>query len=198
MFRPVSNCWSACRLAGFLLVAGLPASSPGATVNLGPFGELQASLAQHWTLDSELLDDGFDLTILPDAGSVNAMGHIKVFFPTGDALATINQIRAEAARMGAAVVAESVEQRVELKRFDLTQGYGAYSSFTDLRLVGQPPIPGDYKTLSTGIIRLAPGVVATVTILCDDLEGDAFRELLAAVQSLKLGPPSPPARRADI
>ncbi len=83
-------------------------------------------------------------------------------------------------------VPTSVEQAVSLKHFSLGRGYGVYSVFTDAALVGQPTKPGDFKVMTTGVIRFTPTVMAVVSLFAEAKDGEPMQTLVRMIESATL------------
>ena len=105
--------------------------------------------------------------------------------------------RAKALELGEEQVEGSVEKRTVLQTYKLRSGYGYYSSYTDPNLVGKKPVPNDYKTVTLGIVRPAPGIVGLIRIYCDDLAGPDFQQLHGMIENLELLGPGGGRRRAQ-
>ena len=155
------------------------------TIDLAARGRIVLTVPAGWTLRRDDPARPFNLTFEAPPG-VNATATLTFGFPEEGRLATASAVRAEAQAMGDEQAAASLERRTVLQTFRLRAGYGYFSSFTDPKLVGQPPVPGDYKTITVGILRLGPGVVGVISLLCDDLGGPEFLQFRAMVEALEL------------
>jgi hypothetical protein len=84
---------------------------------------------------------------------------------------------------------QSVEGKARGQEFSLGAGYGYYCPFTDPNLVGKKPEMGNYKTISVGMIRLAPDVLLEVSISADGFNSEPYQQLLGAIEGMefKLG-----------
>jgi hypothetical protein len=79
---------------------------------------------------------------------------------------------------------DSVEQKVQLRDFKTPHGSGCAATFTDARLVGKPPEPGNYKTATSVLIYLPAQIVVNATVLCDDVKGPEYETMLSVLRSL--------------
>ncbi len=171
-------------LALFLLTAAL-LSAQSATLNLGPHGRLTVFLPGDWKIDTSDFANQGSITITPTNAEVNASCTIAVSFPETDRFDTKSRLklRVEADSHGAA--SQSVERKAIAREFSLTTGYGFYCSFTDPDRVGKPAEPGNYKVMSVGKIRLSAEVLVDVAIMADDFRGEAYQQLLGAIEGLE-------------
>ena len=128
---------------------------------------------------------------------VNASADVSFYLPADDSLETAADIRAKAIELAEDEADRSVEKRTVLQTYKLRSGYGYYSSYTDPNLVGKKPVPNDYKTVTLGIVRPAPGIVGIVRIYCDDLAGPDFQQLHGMIENLELLGPGGGRRRAQ-
>jgi hypothetical protein len=83
---------------------------------------------------------------------------------------------------------QSVEGKAVAKPFDLKSGFGYHCDFTDPDLVNKPPQKGNFKTLSAGMIRLAPRVLVEVVIEGDGFASEPFQQLLGAIEGMEFTP----------
>jgi hypothetical protein len=87
---------------------------------------------------------------------------------------------------------QSVEKKVTLQRFKSNQGQGAYSVFTDPKLVDQPSKPNDYKLMVAGLVHPVKSHYVVVNLFTDDLSSDEAAAMTALVESIRLTPPAKP------
>jgi hypothetical protein len=166
------------------------------TVDLEVKGRIAFVVPSGWTAVREDPDNPRDLVLKAPDG-VNAEARLTFGSPVDDSLETAAGVRAKALELGEEQVDQSVEKRTVLQTFKLRSGYGYYSSYTDPKLVGKKPVPGDYKVITVGIFRPAPGVIGIVSILCDDLAGPEQQQLLALIENLELLGPGGTRRRTE-
>ena len=76
--------------------------------------------------------------------------------------------------------------KLQFKEVKLTGGLGFYANFTDPDLVGKPVQKGTYKTVTPILLCLGKKYLMKVTLLCDDLNGVDYRELMKVVESLQI------------
>lgn len=195
--------------AGALIAASAPPPKTGAptppattsaprteTVDLEGRGRIALVVPEGWTVVREDPDNSRLLTFQAAAG-VNAIGHLGFRLPGDGELETAADVRAQALELGEEQVEGSVEKRAVLQTYKLRSGYGYYSSYTDANLVGKKPIPGDYKTVTVGLFRPAPGIIGIVSIYCDDLAGPEYRQLHAMIENLEVLGPGGARRRGE-
>jgi hypothetical protein len=195
--------------AGALIAASAPPPKTGAptppattsaprteTVDLEGRGRIALVVPEGWTVVREDPDNPRLLTFQAAAG-VNAIGHLGFRLPGDGELETAADVRAQALELGEEQVEGSVEKRAVLQTYKLRSGYGYYSSYTDANLVGKKPIPGDYKTVTVGLFRPAPGIIGIVSIYCDDLAGPEYRQLHAMIENLEVLGPGGARRRGE-
>lgn len=173
-----------------------PAAPKTETIDLQAKGRIIVTLPAGWTVVREDPDNRLDLSLKAPPG-VNATARLTFGFPEEGKLETAAEVRARAIEIGGDEADASVEKRTVLQTFKLRSGYGYYSSYTDPKLVGKKPVPGDYKTITVGMFRPAPGIIAIVSILCDDLAGSEFKQLQQVVETLELLGPGGGRRRPE-
>ncbi len=166
------------------------------TIDLQAKGRIIVTLPAGWTVVREDPDNPLDLSLKAPPG-VNATARLTFGFPEEGKLETAAEVRARAIEIGGDEADASVEKRTVLQTFKLRSGYGYYSSYTDPKLVGKKPVPGDYKTITVGMFRPASGIIAIVSILCDDLAGPEFKQLQQVVETLELLGPGGGRRRPE-
>jgi hypothetical protein len=167
------------------------------TIDLQTMGRIVLTLPTGWTVVREDPSLPLDLTLKAPAG-VNASLRLTLGLPAEGLYESAREIRAKATELGEMAAEESVEKQTVLQTFSLRQGYGYYSSYTDPKLVGKKPVPEDYKNITVGMIRPAPGIVGVITLLCDDLAGPEHRQLMQVIETLELIGPGGNRRRAEI
>ena len=166
------------------------------TIDLQAKGRIIVTLPAGWTVVREDPDNPLDLSLKAPPG-VNATARLTFGFPEEGKLETAAEVRARAIEIGGDEADASVEKRTVLQTFKLRSGYGYYSSYTDPKLVGKKPVSGDYKTITVGMFRPASGIIAIVSILCDDLADPEFKQLQQVVETLELLGPGGGRRRPE-
>jgi hypothetical protein len=153
-------------------------------------GKLEFFPVGRWKLASE---DVGELKILLDAEDprTNARATYSIATDGMDEFPTDEKLRQQMVRVAERVHASGdfVERKPVLKPFYPTQGFGYYAIMTDRKLVGLPPVPGDYKFFSLGMIRVAPGVMLKIQIMADGEETDAYQQLLGMAEGAVYTPP---------
>lgn len=169
-----------------LLLAAACLSARAETYSLGAHGRLSVYLDKAWKVTGEDMADHYEITVEP-RGNVNASCKITVLYPEDDRLDTKAKLRDRVLEVCQQFTEGSVERKAVAKEFYLKRGFGYYCNFTDPELVGKPPEPGNYKVMSSGMIRLAKDVVIGVTIFADSFKSEEYQQLLGAVEGLELG-----------
>jgi hypothetical protein len=177
-------------------VPAKPAGPKTETVDLQSKGRVILTLPSGWTAVREDAANPLDLVFKAPAG-VNATARITFGFPNSGSYESAAEVRAKVTELGDDEAESSVEKKTVLQTYKLRSGYGYFSSFTDPKLVGKKPVPGDYKTITVGMVRPAPGLVGIVSILCDDLAGPEFRQLQEMIETLEVLGPGGARRRAE-
>ena len=78
--------------------------------------------------------------------------------------------------------------KLELKEIKINGGLGFYVNFVDPDLVGKPVKQGDYKTATPILMSLGSKYLIKVTLLCDEIDGADYRDLMTIVKSIKIKP----------
>ncbi|MGI0117240.1 hypothetical protein [Zooshikella sp. RANM57] len=82
-------------------------------------------------------------------------------------------------------VSGSVEGKITIHKIQGDSMRGVYSSFTDKKWVGKQPPPGEFKQVTSCVITVGKSILATVTYLSNDLEGEVFNEGLTILKNLR-------------
>lgn len=98
-------------------------------------------------------------------------------------------------------LADSVERKVEPQPLKAAQGEGWFVQITDAKLVGKPPVLGDYKVMRSALLAPDDRALAVITMQFDDAASPAAVEMLAIASSLRFvrsaAPATAPAKRLD-
>jgi hypothetical protein len=86
----------------------------------------------------------------------------------------------------------SVEKEAELKEFKVGGKTGYACLFTDAKLVGQPPVKDDYKTMTTCLVYLGDRFLLSASIFSDDPAGADYVAARRIIQSLTISLPQDP------
>ncbi len=172
----------------FLLTAvGLWAQA--AKIDLGAHGKLTLYLEDGWKVETADYGDRRLITISPK-GDANAACTLTITFPETDRLDTKSRLKTRVEIDGEKIADQSVEGRAVAKEFGVHAGYGFYCNFTDPELVGKPPQPGNFKTMTAGRIHVAPDVMIEVNITADGFSSDPYQQLLGAIEGMDYEPGS--------
>lgn len=76
--------------------------------------------------------------------------------------------------------------KIAIKEVKTNEVFGYYANFVDPDLVGKPVEKGSYKTATPIILCLNSKYLIKVTILCDEINGDDYRDAMKIVQSIKI------------
>lgn len=150
-------------------------------------GRLEIFPVGEWKFSSEDVGE-LKIVIAPKRARDNAVASLAVVaggpdeFPTEAKL--MRRLTEVAQRM--AESGEFAERKAALKPIYHQQGFGYYFLFSDAKLVGRPVIPGDFKQVCVGLLRLGPNVLVRVQILSDGEETEAFQQLLGMVEGMEL------------
>jgi hypothetical protein len=174
-------------LALFLLTAGaLLAQSE--TISLGSHGKLTLYISDKWRFETSDFGDRQLIGIKPKDGKTNADCTFTITYPDVDRFDTKARLKLRTEVDGAKYEDQSVEGKAYGKPFNLTAGYGFHCDFTDPQLVGKPPKEGDYKTISVGLIHLAPDILIEVVIQADGFSSAPYNDLLGAIEGMEYTP----------
>ncbi|MSU24853.1 MAG: hypothetical protein EXS32_13650 [Opitutus sp.] len=171
----------------FLLAATCLHAQSGA-VDLGGHGKLALYIDDGWTIEVADYGDRRLVTVSPK-GDVNASCTITITFPQADRLENKSRLKQRTEIDGTKYADGSVEGKAISREFTLTAGYGFYCNFTDPALIGKPPVKGDYKTMSVGLIHLAADVLLEVAISADGFKSAPYQSLLGMIEGMEFTPP---------
>lgn len=180
------------RLLAVLLLSVAALAGRAETFKLREFGRLEIYPVGDWKFGAEDVGE-IKILIVPqdEKRGTNAYATLSIAaggpdeFPTDAKLQ--KQLTAVAQRLASS--GEFLEKKTPLKPIYNQQGFGYYFMFTDAKLVGKPPIPGDYKKICLGMIRLSSAVMVRMQIMCDGEETEAFQQLLGMVEGMELKAP---------
>lgn len=167
-----------------LCLAVLAAPAHAATVDLGGHGTLSITLPAGWTVSSQPAgDSGVAVSLLPPHG-VNARCFISVSFLADPRMLTKDEVDAKLKVVSEQFVDQSVEKKQVIQSLGLSGGaVGDYCTFTDASLVGKTAGPDDFKVVGIGVIAYSDQFAAAVSLAAQDLKGQDFADMLAAVRS---------------
>jgi hypothetical protein len=175
--------------AGWFLLA----AAAGAWADAFPLpngGRLELFPVGKWRLSTEDIGE-IRFILMPSDPKINARAIYSIGTEGGDEYATDDKLRVQMTRVAERLLAsgEFVERRPVVKPFFPQQGFGYYAVMTDRKLVGRPLVPGDYKVVCLGMIRLAPGVMLKVQVLGESEEDSAYQQLLGIAEGALYTPP---------
>lgn len=76
--------------------------------------------------------------------------------------------------------------KLEFKELTIQGGRGFYKNFVDPDLVGKPVKAGSYKTATPVLLGLGTKYLLKATILCDEIDGADYREMVKVVESIRI------------
>jgi hypothetical protein len=171
-------------LALFCLLAGCLAAQ-SQTVDLGSRGKLTFYFVGDWKVDVADYGDRKMLTVTPTNDAVNATCSLTITFPEKDRYDTKSRLRLRVEADGEKMAEGSVEGKAIAKEYSVRTGYGFHCDFTDPELVGKPPQPGNYKTISAGLIHVAPDVLVEVAVSADGFKSEPYQQILGALEGME-------------
>jgi hypothetical protein len=77
-------------------------------------------------------------------------------------------------------------QKLKPRELKINDGFGFYLNFVDPDLVGKPARNGKYKTATPIILYVGGRYIVKATLLCDDLKGAEYRDLMKIVESINI------------
>ena len=172
----------------FLLLGVARLGAQSQTVDLGSHGKITCYLDDSWQFTTA--DLGGRIVNITPKGDVNATCTLTITFPDQDHYDTKSRLRLRVEVNGTPMAEQSVEGKAVAKPFELKSGYGFYCNFTDPELVGKPPQKGNYKTMTIGLIHLAPDVLIEVSISADGFTTEAYQQLLGMLEGMEFEAPS--------
>lgn len=167
-----------------LLLTAYGLNAQSERIDLGSHGKLALYLSESWKIHISDFGDRQIVTIEP-AGEANASCVVTITFPENDSYDTKARLKQRTEIEGVKYAEQSVEGKARAKEFSLTSGYGFYCNFTDPSLVGQPPQKGNFKTISVGLIRLAPDVLVEVAINADGFMSEPYQQLFGMIEGME-------------
>lgn len=174
-------------LVAVLLFGSLTIPGLAETFDLRGIGRLNIYAFGDWKITGEDLGDKFEIRIEPKSDA-NAGAVVSIGLVPDHRFDTPGKMRERVIAVCERVAETSVEKKAVLHGFYRKQGFGYYCRFTDPDRVGKPPVRGDFKIISAGMVLLSPGIVATVNIMADDFDGQPYQELLGAIEGMEFEP----------
>jgi hypothetical protein len=173
-------------LHSWLLLALAIRVSVADTFDLGKPGTLTISVPDTWTAKGEAVgDQGYNITVTPK-GDANAALRLTAFFGPMEAPVPDDQIQERFVARLEPVIAGSVEKKATVQQLKVGAGSGFCISLSDASLVGKPSVPGNYKVMTSGMIKPAEGVIIAVTLFTDAKDGTEFAEGIKMLESLQV------------
>jgi len=163
-------------------LAGLAETFP-----LRDYGKLVIYPVGDWKFGSEDVGE-LKIAIVPKRPQTNAVASITVAVGGTDDYPTEEKLTRQLAEVAQRLAASGdfAEKKVQLKTIYCTQGFGLYFMFSDAKLVGKPVVPGDYKKICLGMIRMNANVMIRVQIMSDGEETEGFQQLLGMIEGMEL------------
>ncbi|WP_157772314.1 hypothetical protein [Lacunisphaera limnophila] len=172
-----------------LLLLVQPAIAGRADVFKLPKGQLEIFPVGRWQASSEDVGE-LKIVLAAEDPQINARAIYSVASEGSDDFPTEQQLLEHMHRVATRLLdgGTFVERKPVVKPFYPAQGFGFYAVMTDRKLVGRPPVPGDFKFFSLGMIRLAPAVYLKVQIMADSEEGEPYQQLLGMAEGVTYTP----------
>jgi hypothetical protein len=123
----------------------------------------------------------------PKNPKLNARGELTISAGVVDEFDTKQKLSAYVADM-AKEMTVSVDPHLRppaVQPINCKQGFGFLYTLVDPSLVGKESQPGNFKQITGGVIRLAPGVMVEVRITSDGDQTEGYRQLIAVVEGLE-------------
>jgi hypothetical protein len=165
-------------------------SVQAAEFDMNGHGKLSLDPPPNWTVGGQPATKpdgsavGYALVIKP-ANDAHAKG-LRTFAYVDEGAPNRERIRKRVLAACRQFVARSKEKKATLRDFALEKGYGAYCLFTDAVATRKSTNIDDYKVMGSGILQLSDQVTGVVSIFADDADGEDFKEMLRAINTLKL------------
>ncbi|MCL2872555.1 MAG: hypothetical protein FWF41_06225 [Betaproteobacteria bacterium] len=179
-------------IALFAVVSFVISTAHAATIKLEPDSKLEIDLPDNWKSEvaKGKLDGGISYIVkitAPEKERLSIRIDVGRFaqnrmLPT-DAAA---QMKKKMQKAGENLLGMAVEKQIAMKDLEIKNGFGVYYTITDASLVGKPPKPNDYKTMSSFALYYGDDdTSAFVNILADDANSPAFQRTLKALAGMK-------------
>jgi len=172
----------------FVLLGAARLGAQAQTVELGSHGKITFYLDDSWQFNTA--DLGGRIVNITPKGDANAACTLTITFPEQDHYDTKSRLRMRTEVNGEPMAEQSKEGKAVAKPFELKTGFGFYCNFTDPELVGKPPQKGNYKTMTVGLIHLAPDVLIEVSISADGFSSEPYQQLLGMLEGLEFEAPA--------
>ena len=157
-------------------------------IECGELGSLSLAVPKGWLKGNVLMlgqgeeQTGFTVSF-QSAEDINS-NCMLTFFVTRNEFQDEVELKEKLLGSLDALIEASVEKKAEIQSLKLSKGMGAIATFTDAGLVGKPVIPGNAKTITSGIIQPAPKMVCIVSIFADDANGPDAALIRTALETL--------------
>jgi hypothetical protein len=171
------------RLLAALLILVTGGLARAETFELPGRGKLQVFFVGDWNVKTEDVGE-MRVSVRPKDLKVNAEASFLLStddreeFQTPEKLAAYLQVVAErliaSGRVG--------RQKIKVEPVYSRQGHGFGFTLRDPKLAGRRSVPGDYKLVTAGIVRLTPGVVMDYNIFADSTTAESYQQLLGALE----------------
>jgi hypothetical protein len=170
-------------LAVFVFVA---LAAEAEDFRLPDVGTLKIVAAGDWKIGGEDMGDRFELVIVPGNERTNAACRISINLNGPAELNSKTALRERVVEAIKPQLAKSVEKRVVPEQFYSRQGFGYHVTLTFPERVGKPLERGKFRLQTLGLVHLAPRLIASVTILADDVLSEEYQQLLGAVEGMEV------------
>ncbi len=175
------------RLLAILLFSLLALGGMAEVFTLREYGKLEFYPVGEWKFGSEDMGD-LKIVIVPKRARDNAVATLTVAAGGGDEFPTEEKLARQLTEVAQHLAASGdfSERKTSLKPIYCQQGFGFYFMFSDAKLAGRPVVPGDYKKICLGMIRVNANVMLRFQILSDGEETTAFQQLLGMIEGMEL------------
>ena len=175
------------KLFTLLLLSTVGLFAQSEKIDLGSHGSLALYHDGSWKFEIADYGDRQLVSIAPK-GDANASCSLTITFPEQDRLDTKKRLSLRVEVNGQPIAEHSVEGKSIAKEFSLQTGFGFYCNFTDPDLIGKRPEPGNFKTISAGMIHLSSDVLIEVTISADGFTSEPYQQLLGMIEGMEFTP----------
>ena len=175
------------RLLAILIFSLLVLGGQAEVFPLREYGKLELYPVGEWKFGSEDMGE-LNIVIAPKRARDNAVATLKVAAGGQDEYPTDVKLSLHLTEVAQRLAAggDFSERKTILKPIYCSQGFGFYFMFSDAKLVGRPVVPGDYKKICLGMIRVNANVMIRFQIMSDGEETEAFQQLLGMIEGMEL------------
>ncbi|MDZ4290186.1 MAG: hypothetical protein U0984_19625 [Prosthecobacter sp.] len=165
-----------------LAAALLPSFSMAAKFDLGTRGEVELAVPSTWTATGDTVgDQGFNITLQPRQAA-GVICKVTVLFFKPEQVVPEAEVQKRFTSLLERSTPPLFKRSGEIMKFHLKAGVGYYATLVEEKPVADKAV----KAVTSGLVQLPNGCVATLTVFTDSKQSAELAEAVRIFESLSL------------